>query len=169
MAVAQPKPARLLKSYAMPVDRTAFAGVPSVTALKLLPRAKVLLAAARVDGRVKGRRPHVQVVRRGDTLFSLARRNGIDVDTLAALNGMQPGDALRAGQKIHVAGSSGGSAPHAHAHRRIVYTVRNGDTVAQIAQLFQCSVPQILAWNGLSSSTHLHAGQKLHIHVVRHS
>jgi membrane-bound lytic murein transglycosylase D len=109
------------------------------------------------------------VVRRGDTLFSIARRNGIDVDTLAAMNGMQPGDALRAGQKIHVSGSTGGSSSHARAHRRVVYTVRSGDTVAQIAQLFQCSVPQILAWNGLSSSTHIHAGQKLRIHVVRHS
>jgi WD40 repeat protein len=51
MAVAQLKPARLVKSFAMPVDRAAFAGVPSVTALKLLPRANVLLAAA-MDRRV---------------------------------------------------------------------------------------------------------------------
>ena len=51
MAVPQNKPARLLKSYAMPVDRTVFAGVPSVTALKLLPRANVLLAAA-MDRRI---------------------------------------------------------------------------------------------------------------------
>jgi membrane-bound lytic murein transglycosylase D len=130
--------------------------------------AKVLLAAARVDGRVRGRRPHVLVVRRGDTLFSIARRNGMDVNTLAALNGMQPGDALRAGQKVQVT-SAGGSPSHSRSHRHVVYTVRSGDTVAGIAQLFQCSVPQLLAWNGLSAQTHIHAGQKLHIHVVRHS
>jgi len=51
MAPSQPKPARLLKSFAMPVDAAAFAGVPSVTALKLLPSANVLLAAA-MDRRV---------------------------------------------------------------------------------------------------------------------
>ncbi len=130
--------------------------------------AKVLLAAARVDGRVRGRRPHVQVVRRGDTLWSIARRNGMDVNTLAALNGMQPGDALHAGQKVQVT-SAGGSSSHARSHRHVVYTVRSGDTVAGIAQLFQCSVPQLLAWNGLNAHTHIHAGQKLHIHVVRHS
>jgi membrane-bound lytic murein transglycosylase D len=130
--------------------------------------AKVLLAAARVDGHVRGRRPHVLVVRRGDTLFSIARRNGMDVNTLAALNGMQPGDALRAGQKVQVT-STGGSPSHSRSHRHVVYTVRSGDTVAGIAQLFQCSVPQLLAWNGLSAQTHIHAGQKLHIHVVRHS
>ena len=129
--------------------------------------AKVLLAAARVDGRDRrSRRPHVQVVRRGETLWSIARRNRVDVHTLAAMNGMQPGDALRAGQRIQVPGGTAGGG-HVH-HRRVVYTVRSGDTVAQIAQLFQCSVPQILAWNGLSSRSHIHAGQKLRIHVIRH-
>jgi membrane-bound lytic murein transglycosylase D len=130
--------------------------------------AKVLLAAARVDGHVRGRRPHVQVVRRGDTLWSIARRNGMDVNTLALLNGMQPGDSVRAGQKIRVTSAAGSSPSHTRAHRHVVYTVRSGDTVAGIAQLFQCSVPQLLAWNGLSAHPSIHAGQKLHIHVVRH-
>jgi len=130
--------------------------------------AKVVLAAARVDGKVRGRRPHVLIVRHGDTLYSIARRNRMDVDTLAAMNGMQAGDSLRAGQRIQVA-SAGGSSHHARSHRRVVYTVRSGDTVAGIAQLFQCSVTQIAAWNGLSPNAHLHAGQKLRIHVVRHS
>ena len=56
-------------------------------------------------------------------------------------------------------------------HRRHVeYTVRDGDTVSLIARLFQCSVPQLLAWNGLSAHSHLHTGQKLRIHLAtRHS
>ena len=131
--------------------------------------AKVVLAAARVDGRVRGRRPHVLIVRHGDTLYSIARRNRMDVDTLAAMNGMQAGDSLRAGQRIQVASAGGRSSRHSHSHRRVVYTVRSGDTVAGIAQLFQCSVPQLVAWNGLGPNPHLHAGQKLRIHVVRHS
>ena len=130
--------------------------------------AKVVLAAARVDGRVRGHRPHVLVVRHGDTLYSIARRNRMDVGTLAAMNGMQPGDALRAGQRIKVA-SSGSSSKHSRSHRHVVYTVRSGDTVAGIAQLFQCSVPQLAEWNGLGAHPHIHAGQKLRIHVVRHT
>ena len=130
--------------------------------------AKVLLAAARADGHDRhARRPHVLVVRGGETLWSIARRNGMDVNTLASMNGMQPDDALRAGQRIRVTSASRSS--HARSHRHVIYTVRTGDTVAQIAQLFQCSVPQLLAWNGLTSQTHLHAGQKLRIHIVRHT
>jgi membrane-bound lytic murein transglycosylase D len=138
--------------------------VPS--AVTELP-AKVMLAAARVDGRGRSLRPHVQIVRRGDSLWTIARRNGMNVNTLAMMNGLQPGDALHAGQRIHTLSSTSGG--HV-ARRRVVYTVREGDTVLQIAQLFQCSVPQLLAWNGLSTHSHIHTGQKLRIHLVtRHS
>jgi WD40 repeat protein len=51
MAPSQPKAARLLQTFAMPVDAAMFSGVPSVTALKPLPHARVLLAAA-MDRRV---------------------------------------------------------------------------------------------------------------------
>ena len=34
--------------------------------------------------------PHVHVVRRGDSLWRIARRNGMNVNTLAMMNGMQP-------------------------------------------------------------------------------
>ncbi len=128
--------------------------------------AKVMLAAAQVDGNGRGtRRAHVQVVRRGDSLWSIARRHNMDVQTLAMMNGLHPDDALRAGQRIKL---TSGSATPAHKVRRMTYTVREGDTPAQIARLFQCSVPQLLAWNGLPSKTHLHTGQKLHIHLGAH-
>jgi membrane-bound lytic murein transglycosylase D len=136
------------------------------TAISDLP-AKVILAAAQADGRVRPPRSHVhvQIVHRGETLWTIARRHGLNVNTLATLNGLQPGDALRAGQRIRL--SSGFSSGSAHtAHRRLVYTVREGDTMSQIAQLFQCSVPQLLAWNGLSAHSHIHTGQKLRIHLA---
>jgi len=136
--------------------------VPS--AVPELP-AKVMLAAARVDGHGRSGRVHVQVVRRGDSLWTIARRHGMSVDTLAVLNGMQPGDPLRAGQRIRL---SSGTSRHTLHHRRVEYTVREGDTVSLIAQLFQCSVPQLLAWNGLSAHSRLHTGQKLRIHLTSH-
>jgi membrane-bound lytic murein transglycosylase D len=135
--------------------------VPS--AVPELP-AKVMLAAARVDGHVRMPRAHVQVVRRGDSLWTIARRNGMNVNTLAVMNGLHPDDPLRAGQRIRL--SSGSTASGHTARRRLVYTVRDGDTVPAIARLFQCSVPQLLAWNGLSSHSHLHTGQKLRIQLA---
>jgi len=126
--------------------------------------AKVLLAAARVDGHDRlARRPHVHVVHRGDSLWSIARRTGINVNTLATINGMQPGDPLRAGQRLRLSNRSGSSS--AGTSRQVTYTVRNGDTLAQIARLFQVTVKQILAWNGMVSHSII-PGQKLTIRVV---
>src|SRR5207248_2283345 len=106
--------------------------VPS--AVSELP-AKVMLAAARVDGHGRSlRRAHVQVVRRGDSLWTIARRNGMNVNTLASLNGMHPGDTLRAGQHIRLTSGSSGGSGRSGGHRRLFYTVREGDTVTQIAQ-----------------------------------
>jgi membrane-bound lytic murein transglycosylase D len=145
--------------------------IPSSTAVTL--PAKVMLAAARVDGKVREnrreRRVRIQTVRAGETLWTIARRHGVNVNTLASMNGMHPGDSLRAGQKIRF--SSSNTAPHASAvsassGRRVVYIVRTGDTLRQIAKLFQVSVSQILGWNGMASETHIQKGQKLTIRVA---
>jgi membrane-bound lytic murein transglycosylase D len=132
--------------------------------------AKVLLAAARVDGRDRSgrRRPHVHVARRGDSLWSIARRTGIDVNSLAVMNGMHPGDPLRAGQRIKLSNRNDSEVAYsgAAASRRVTYTVRNGDTLTQIAKLFQVSVNQIMAWNGIATRSSILPGQKLTIRVV---
>jgi membrane-bound lytic murein transglycosylase D len=133
---------------------------------------KVMLAAARVDGRVRNsRRPHVHFVRAGagDSLWAIARRSGMDVNTLASMNGMRPGDTLKAGQRIKLTARARSSDSAPSAARKVTYTVRVGDTLTQIAKLFQVSVSQILAWNGMSSHS-IVAGQRLIIRVAsRHS
>jgi membrane-bound lytic murein transglycosylase D len=137
--------------------------VPSSSAA--LP-AKVLLAAARADGRNdrSSRRPHVHVVHRGDTMWSIARRTGVDVNKLAVMNGMQPGDPLRAGQRIKVSNNDSSSRAVATI-RKVTYTVRNGDTLTAIAKLFQVSVNQIMSWNGIASHSGIAPGQKLTIRM----
>ena len=143
---------------------------------------KVLLAAARVDGRrtrgMMGARPHVHVVRRGDSLWSIARRTGMDVNTLATMNGMQPGDTLRAGQKLRLTSASASGASRAKLASAsstaaldssgacsVSYTVRAGDTLSAIARMFQVTVAQILDWNDITVRSPIKPGQKLTIRV----
>lgn len=147
--------------------------VPS-SAVTLPP--KVMLAAARVDGRrdraIRGRQ-HVHVVRRGDSLWGIARRTGMDVNTLAMMNGMQPGDTLRAGQKLQLTSNSGGpsrrtklaSTSGSSGARPVMYTVRVGDTLSAIARMFQVTVAQIVDWNDIGTHSPITPGQKLTIRV----
>ena len=135
---------------------------------------KVLRAAALVDSHDRRvLRPHLRVVvHRGDSLWAIARRHGVDVNTLALMNGLQPGDPLRAGQHLRLTvatpSSSGtgkvsaGGASHA---RKVTYTVRDGDTLARIARVFQVTVAQIKGWNSLSESA-VWPGQRLLIRIV---
>jgi len=141
---------------------------------------KVMLAAARVDGRRgpnAGGRPHVHVVRRGDTLWAVARRTGMDVNTLAMMNGMQPGDTLRAGQRLRLTSNATPTATRTklassttavvadRGERPVTHVVRRGDTLSAIARLYQVTVAQITHWNGLTDRVAIKPGQKLTIRV----
>jgi membrane-bound lytic murein transglycosylase D len=132
---------------------------------------KVLLAASRVDRPetdVGGRRQRqiVYRVRAGETLSSIARRHGIPVSTLARLNNMGSADALVKGQRLVIKASTrryrdeGGESG-----RRVLYTVRRGDTVFSISRQFQVSVPQLNSWNGLNHHHQIRAGQRLVMYV----
>jgi membrane-bound lytic murein transglycosylase D len=141
------------------------------TAVVNLP-AKVMLAAARVDGRGNrsGRRPEVHVVRSGDSLWAIAKRHRMTVNTLARLNGMGPGDTLRAGQKLVLntrGGGSGGKSVSSGGSRPVSYRVRSGDTLSRIAKVFGVSVSDLVNWNGISKHATLRIGQKLTVNVTR--
>lgn len=146
--------------------------VPSgVTALP----EKVARAAARVDNgsasRARNsRRPSVHVVRRGESLWRIARKNNTDVNTLMRLNGMQPGQTLRAGTRIVVnpsAAPNRRTASAANSLGSVRYTVRSGDTLSAIARRHGVSVSQLVAWNGISARSTLRPGQKLSINPTQ--
>lgn len=135
-------------------------------AVPTLP-AKVALAAARFDKPGRSGRPHVHVVKRGDSLWRIAKRNGMDVRTLAKMNGISTSDTLRAGQRLRLSSRSEVSDETTPSSgRKVTYTVRRGDTLSQIARLFQVTVGQITNWNGISPRSMIRPGQRLTIKVA---
>jgi len=132
---------------------------------------KVLLAASRVDrpqSDLGGRRQHqiVYRVRAGETLSSIARRHGMPVSTLARLNNMDTGDTLVKGQRLVLKASARRYRDEGvRSGRRVLYTVRSGDTVYSISRQFQVSVPQLKTWNGLNKHHQIRAGQHIVMYV----
>ena len=131
---------------------------------------KVLLAAARVD------RPELDVgrrqrqivyrVRAGETLNSIARRHGMPVSTLARLNNLGSQDTLVKGQRLVIKASARRFRDEGAASgRRLLYTVRSGDTVYSISRQFQVPVTRLKSWNGLNERHQIKAGQRLVMYV----
>ncbi len=98
------------------------------------------------------------VVGPGDTLSEIAARYGLKYSQVASWNGLAKPYRLRVGQKLVV--YAGGAAP------RIVYTVKRGNTLRAIADVFSVRYRDVMAWNDLTRST-LQVGQKLEIHPPR--
>ena len=132
---------------------------------------KVLLAASRVDRPqtdLGGRKQHqiVYRVRSGETLSSIARRHGMPVSTLARLNNLGTADALVKGQRLVIKASSRRYRDEGVVSgRRVLYTVRRGDTIFSISRQFQVSVPQLKTWNGLNQHHQIRAGQRIVMYV----
>jgi membrane-bound lytic murein transglycosylase D len=137
---------------------------------------KVIRAAALVDGKEslrRGRNRHLHVVARGDSLSAIARKTGVPVAKLARLNGMDPDDTLRAGQRLKLPADAGydeppakarktrGSAAASERGRRVTYTVRAGDTLFSISRLLEVSVQSLRTWNSLGAHASIRTGQKL--------
>jgi len=132
---------------------------------------KVLLAAARVDRPASDTGPRKQRqivyrVRAGETLYSIARRNNMPVSTLARLNNMGTGDSLVKGQRLVIKASARRFRDEgAVGGRRVLYTVRRGDTIVSISQQFQVSVAQLKTWNGINQRHRIRPGKRLVMYV----
>lgn len=99
------------------------------------------------------------VVKGGDTLSSIARRHELEAKELAKLNKIRSPYTLSIGQRLVLPPGSGESP-------RIVYTVQDGNSIEEIADMFSVRDRDIMSWNELRSSK-LKEGQTLHIFPSR--
>lgn len=86
------------------------------------------------------------IVKKGDTLYSIARDNNMSVNDLKSINNLT-GDILSVGQKLLI-------------NNNKVYTVESGDSLYSISRRFNTTVSELQELNNLAS-TILSVGQKL--------
>jgi membrane-bound lytic murein transglycosylase D len=127
---------------------------------------KVVRAAALVDGRAL--RTTVHIVRRGETLWGIAQRHGVNVSTLAAWNNISPGATLTPGRKLIVrSGAVVARVESGNGLERLTYTVRRGDTLSEISRQFRVTVAQLVSWNGIDHQHQIRAGQRIVLYVAK--
>ncbi len=90
------------------------------------------------------------IVRPGDTLYAIAKRNGVSPRALIDANGLRPPYLLRAGDRLVVPGAR-------------VHVVRSGDTVSEIAERYRVSTRAIVVLNGLKPPYLIRVGDRLRL------
>ena len=94
----------------------------------------------------------VHIVKKGDTLKSVAKKYGVTVNELRSVNNLKKGK-LKVGQQIAIRNKS--NEPDA-------YVARKGDTVRKVAKRFGLSASDLKEINGLKRNS-LKAGQKIYL------
>lgn len=129
------------------------------------------LASAQKRGEGSDKKSLYHEVQRGESLWTIARRYGVSVKSLASWNNMVPKDPLFPGRKLIVwqdadsrALSRTRIAPR-NTIRKVGYTVRSGDSLAAIAQRFSVRVNDIIKWNEINTGKYLMPGQVLSLYV----
>jgi LysM repeat protein len=101
------------------------------------------------------------IVRRGDTLFSIARRFGTTIAAIAQANGISNPRYIRAGQRLIIPGAYPACVPSSAVPGATVYIVRPGDTLYSIARRYHTTVWAIARANGIADPRRIWVGQRL--------
>ena len=106
----------------------------------------------------------------GQTLYSIARANGIAVGTLASVNGIRSPYTVRVGQKLLIPGVDEPRAEAAYApaaknfsQKQGIHTVRSGETLFSLGRRYGVHPYEIADLNDLSHDVSLNIGQRVRI------
>ena len=97
-------------------------------------------------------------VRAGDTLSSIAARNGTSVAALARANGIRNPNLVRLGMRLTIPGAGGGAGA---AGGGGTYRVRPGDTLGGIAARHGTTVAALARANGIRNPSLIRIGMRL--------
>lgn len=121
------------------------------------------------------------LIKRGESLNSIAKQYGISVSQLCAYNGITEKTTIKAGNKIFVSNKKAPDAKSAAktlatpiqqttqliaqaatvSSKSAIHHVKSGDTLGKIAQKYETSVEKLCQLNGITRKTVLRPGQKL--------
>lgn len=135
------------------------------------PVGMVEISTPEPDGKI------VHVVQAYQTLSTIAAAYKVGVDTILALNGLQPDWYLQIGQKLVIQPSSATPTPTPRpltpierltpeSDGKYYHKVSSGETLSGIAAYYGVGLDQLITWNGLNANSILYPEQKLILQVT---
>lgn len=105
-------------------------------------------------------------VKPGDSFWSIAKKYDVKINSLAKWNQKSPKDSLQLNEKLVVWSKKPDTEQSRSPKvRKIIYKVRNGDSLAKVADKFNVTIKQISTWNKIDSSKYIQPKQRLTLFV----
>jgi LysM repeat protein len=129
------------------------------------PVGMIVPAAPDADGRI------VHEVQSYQALITISEAYHVSVDRILALNGLQADWPLQIGQKLLISPGNITPSPTLSAIQKLTpeadgnyyHTVQSGETLSWIAGLYEVSLGDLMAWNGLDGTSIIRPEQKLRL------
>ncbi len=106
--------------------------------------------------------PNYYTVRRGDSLWSIAKKFNTSIKRLRETNKLSS-NTLQLNDRL-VVGSQAADVTSEHV-RKLSYRVRRGDSLSLIASRFDVAISDITSWNQIGRSALLQPGQRLTLFI----
>jgi LysM repeat protein len=127
------------------------------------PFGMIVPAAPDADGKI------IHEVQAYQALFTIAEAYHISVDRILTLNGLQADWPLQIGQKLVISPGNITPSPTLSNIQKLTpegdgnyyHTVRSGETLSWIADLYDIPLADLMAWNGLNNTSVIRPDQKL--------
>ncbi|MGE5375693.1 MAG: LysM peptidoglycan-binding domain-containing protein, partial [Bacteroidota bacterium] len=127
------------------------------------PVGMVVTQTPDADGRI------IHEVQPYQALYTIADAYHISVDRILVLNGLQADWPLQIGQKLVISPGNITPSPTLRAIQKLTpeadgkyyHTVHSGETLSWIASLYEISLADLMAWNGLNAASVIRPEEKL--------
>lgn len=162
--ISRSKPLQVGQKLFIPSSNTEGYATPT-------PVGMVKVATPDADGRI------IHVVEPYNTLITIASAYGVSVDTILRYNAIQADWPLQIGQKLIIYPGNITPSPTPRplapiekltpaSDGKYYHTVQSGETLVWIAKLYEVSLNDLLAWNGLNWTSIIHPGDQILLQVT---
>lgn len=103
----------------------------------------------------------IYVVQKGNTLWEISRKYNVSIDEIARVNGIENPNLIYPGERITIVTNT--NFEKVNALNKVLYTVKSGDTLSELAVRFDTTVENIVRLNNIQNPNLIYVGQRLRI------
>jgi len=108
----------------------------------------------------------IHTVRKGETLYDIARKYGISLNDLRSRNNLYGRRFIYPGQKLYIPGldNKATAKKSDEKGKKLIHVVKKGESLSEIAEHYKVSLSKVRYWNNIYGRKFIYPGQKVTIY-----